>query len=483
MYFRRRIVILSVAFFSLCLSSQAQVSHLVIGGTVVTPDRVLQKAWISIDGGWISSISEEQPPNGNGLVIDTNLIIFPGFIDLHNHPMYNAIPRWTPPETFNNRYEWRNLDEYKRVVGTPGSRLQAADESFCDVDEFAEVRALIGGTTSITGISGRFNRVPPVPDCLTGLVRNLDWSSQFYGAEVAHERIDNALGVTPGDMSAAREAVLKAKLENNELDLLLIHVAEGLSSDSESASEFATLKSRGFLDSAFAGKIAVIHGAALTARDFREMRQAQAGLIWSPRSNFELYGATTDVASAYREGVSIAIAPDWSPTGSANMLEELTFASQVNKEQLYGLFSDRQLFEMATSIPARIAKIDDKVGSLRAGLYADLFLLDGDNADPFASLAQSNPGDVKLVLIGGNPVYGADSLLARFGLKTESIEVCSLPMQLNADALPNGFFSDVSARLAKDLSPFSIDLAPVAECSIPGGHFPAQKPRIGAYRQ
>ena len=37
----------------------------------------------------------------------------------------------------------------------------------------------------------------PVPKCVVGLVRNLDWASGFYGTTVGHERVKNALGVTP----------------------------------------------------------------------------------------------------------------------------------------------------------------------------------------------------------------------------------------------------------------------------------------------
>ena len=50
-------------------------------------------------------------------------------------------------------------------------------------------------------------------------------------------------------------------------------------------------------------------------------------------------------------------------------------------------YQARQLFEMATAVPARIARIDDKVGSLKPGLAADLFLLRGDVSKPFDALA------------------------------------------------------------------------------------------------
>ena len=37
----------------------------------------------------------------------------------------------------------------------------------------------------------------------------------------------------------------------------------------------------------------VIHGSAFRDGEFREMAANGVGLVWSPRSNYELYGETT----------------------------------------------------------------------------------------------------------------------------------------------------------------------------------------------
>ena len=55
--------------------------------------------------------------------------------------------------------------------------------------------------------------------------------------------------------------------------------------------------------------VVVIHGVALTFPDFLEMAAHRVGFVWSPRSNFELYGQTADVAAAKDAGVTIALAP------------------------------------------------------------------------------------------------------------------------------------------------------------------------------
>jgi 5-methylthioadenosine/S-adenosylhomocysteine deaminase len=432
----------------------------ILSGTIVTPGKVISQGWIVIRQGRIESIAEK-PPAVTQPIVETGGIIFPGFIDLHNHPMYDVFPRWHAPITFKNRYEWRDLAEYDKLIGTPGSQLQKKDDqTFCDLDEYSEVKALIGGTTSIAGISPRRGAPTPVPTCLVGLVRNLDWASGFYGSTIGHERVKNALGVTPHDMSEEDAATLRGELENNQFDLLLIHVAEGSPKDLESTVEFLALKGRQL----FGPHTAIIHGTALAASDFRQMHSMGTALVWSPRSNLELYGVTTNIPAALQEQVTIALAPDWSPTGSTNLLAELAYASRYNHEHLANLLSDEDLFRMSTAIPARIARIDEKVGTLEVGHYADLFVLKGNASQPFAALANAQPQDVQLVLIGGIPLYGSAKLMSELHVKPEAVNICGSKMQLNSAALPEGAFADVERRLEGDLKEYGITLAPIAEC-------------------
>jgi hypothetical protein len=58
--------------------------------------------------------------------------------------------------------------------------------------------------------------------------------------------------------------------------------------------------------------LVLVLGTALRDPDFVGMKASNVGLIRSPRSNDELYGSTTNIASARSAGVDIAIAPDWS---------------------------------------------------------------------------------------------------------------------------------------------------------------------------
>jgi cytosine/adenosine deaminase-related metal-dependent hydrolase len=450
-----------VCLLTLCACSviQAQDRTIVISGSVVTPEKILNKGWVVIKHKKISAVSDTLPQEENAIWVDTNDIIFPGFVDLHNHPMYAMFEPWDAKQLFNNRYEWRSLEKYKQEISTPARKIQDETEGYCDIAEFAEVQAITGGTTTFSG-TFLLRSFTTFPACLSRLaVRKLEIDSGFYPRH-GHERVQNVLGVGR-DLNDATAAEVRRKVAAKELDLVLIHVAEGKRTDPDSMKEFDLLKDRGFL----APSTAVIHGVAFDKNDFGKMRLAATALVWSPQSNMILYNTTTDVVAAFREGVSIALAPDWAPSGGKNMLAEIQYAAKLNKTTLGGFFSNQQLFEMATSIPARIAHIDDKVGTIQPGLFADIFLLRGDATQPFDALVQSKPQDVSLVVVNGVPIYGDATLMSKFNVTTESVPFCGESKNLNLDVLPNGKLSDVQHRLGQKMEVYKLKLAKVDPCA------------------
>lgn len=431
------------------------VSRQAIRGHIVTPERVVRNGWIVIEGGRIAGIGEAIPDLRGAAVLETDNYVFPTFVDLHNHPMYNMFPRWKAPRQYGNRYEWRAEPEYLEKISNPQRALVAA--SFCDMDQFAEVQMLVAGTGATTGIS------PPregMPQCIAGLVRNLDWASGLRGAQPGNERLQTVLGVTSDIRDEERARKTAEDLKAGRIDALVIHLAEGKRSDPATQAEFAALEKRNFL----APQTVLVHGVALGEKEFARMAPLGAALVWSPRSNFELYGETLDVRGALRHGIPVAIAPDWAPTGSINMLEELRYARDYSRRALGDAIKAKQLFEMATLVPARIAKVDGEIGSLVPGKRADLFLLRNRGADPYETLAAAPVTDIRLVMIEGVPVFGEEDRLGRLRVTTtEALGICGELRALNVASLADRF-SGVVARLAERLQRTNVRLGPLADC-------------------
>lgn len=454
---------IAVAVASVLQSQQAAERHILLRGNLVTPEGLIRNGWLDIYKGAILHLTAQKPQVRNALVVETGDLIFPGFIDLHDHPTFNVFPRWTPPSKYPNRYAWRNSEPYANALGEKAAALFKGGSSFCDIDEYAEVKALIGGTTSMIGF-GNVTHTDRLPDCIDGLVRNLDVATGFYGSGQGHERIVNSIGILPFDMNANAAAQVAEGIRNGKIDLLDIHIAEGRADDAETAQELDRLDAHGLLGP----HTVLVHAVGLSAAQFTRVHNAGSSIVWSPRSNYELYGTTVNLDAAYRAGVTISLAPDWSPTGSDNMWDEVRYAHEVGAGQINHLFSSRQLVEMASGVPARVARIDDKVGVLAENRLADLILVHpADSAaldNPYQAITGGRITQIDLVMIGGKAVYGEPGLLGSFTQHTEALKVCGVDKALNLDELPNGSFLDVQNRLDARMRAIGSTLAPLSEC-------------------
>ena len=425
---------------------------IILRGTIILPEGILLHGYVGIISGRIVSVSENSPDLPNAISVNTHGIILPGFVDAHNHLRSNVVPRWKPSRLYSNRHEWRQDPEFLRLVNGPINSLGSTQ--FCDMNKWGELRALVGGTTSIM-------TTHPQP-CIRGLVRNLDYNSGFYGTtQLNLEHTFNVLDLPPASDVFGRAAFVGAAhffIANPFYEALLIHLAEG--TDAFSLEEFIFMQSQSLLNP----KGVVIHGIPLRPADFQAMSLNGTSLVWSPRSNLELYGATANINAALDAGVEIALAPDWAITGSSNMLNELKVAALWNSEQLGGRLTDRQLVDMATSVPAHIAGVDDEVGAIKVGLRADILVINGNHNNPYGAVIDATASNVDLVFINGVPIYGDRTFMKHFW-NPDELEEIELPEATKTLATPvaNFLVSDIETRLQLALQAEGTSLAPLTE--------------------
>lgn len=456
----KRIALLTVAAFWTC-ALFAQTDHYSLRGTIVAAEgRVIDDGIVEVRGDSIVGVSE-RPDDSNAVV--TESYVLPGFIDLHDHITWNIFPRWRTYTLSSNRYEWQQRADYKIALSTPRSLLARPDE--CDANEYAEIKAMVGGATSTVGSlsSGDIR-------CIEGVVRDLDSASGITGKKVHNE-------VFPFAISLDRANEIRRGLASNPPVPFLAHVAEGKSTDAASAREFISFVQNGFL----VPGASIIHGVALKKSDFEKMAAAGVGLIWSPRSNIELYGETADVATAKavqtenHQRITIALAPDWSPSGSDGVLQELKYAAIWNAGQ-GKVFSNEELVQMVTTNPAKLAGLSEKIGSIAPNMLADLVLIrrspPGSTGSAFDAIVQAGPADVRLVVVGGLALYGDTPLMMKLhpAASLESLSVCGTPKSLYLPSQNNGSgfplpWKQISERLSSRLQELGTSLAPLTACS------------------
>jgi hypothetical protein len=356
-------------------------------GSVITSDGSMSDGYVTVEGGLIKSVSRKKPEAVT--VVDTKGVIVPGLLDMHNHPEFNVFAPWEPPQTYVNRYRWRQSDVYRNLVRNPQNKLIEAVPPQTQ-SRYAEVRALIAGVTGIQGSSGAStSKVEP-------LVRNLDlWT---LGQHKARSMID--LPRESGRDFERLKKILKG-ISDGDITAFYLHLCEGQPGNEALTNEF-----RRFIDLDVATPATVvIHGSSLSKDDLHELADARCKLVWSPQSNLRLYKQTTLAGEAIAAGMQVTLGADWMPSGSLSLLSEMKVARRELARQGHPI-NAADLVAMVTSVAASVAGFSDKLGSLAKGRVADLVVFERHHDDPYENVCIADPSWVELVCIGGDITYG-----------------------------------------------------------------------------
>lgn len=477
---------------------------ILLSGTVVTMNAnrdIIHNGRVLIRDGRIAAVWQGgHVPEGvdvagaRRISSDGNAHIYPGLINLHDHPFFDMLPVWQPPsshrhpaagrplgtEPYANRYQWNSGPppaEYLRLVSNASGMLTSTTGlgRLTEAIKFGKARMILGGTTTTQGGGSNASY-----DSL--LARNVE--SSHFGRQRILSRVPAIGAMSNTDINNLRNGMAAGLV-----DAWLVHLAEGVRDGdrpvgdaSSSRAEFATLKAKGLLNDA----TVIVHGAGLEPEDFAAMAQAPparangtgdgrgAKLVWSPLSNLLLYGKTAAIYDAVAAGVIVSLGTDWTPSGSPNLLTELKIADRalrdlsvlgsrrhVVADLINGGSSghgdaeralDQLLVEMVTINPAMAVRWDDQVGSIEAGKVADLVVISspdrgkggqGVPRSPYRRLIDATEADVALVMVGGVPQAGDVEVMST--LKPGDFEVIASEagcfekaIDITAPSLPKG---------------------------------------------
>jgi len=402
-------------------------------GTVMTPATVLPNAYVVVQGQYISDVTTVRPVGMP--VVEASGLILPGLVNAHDHPPYNIFPELSFGQTFSNRYAWQSHPAY-RAFRERFSALQAGG-LICEMWKYAEVRALLAGNTT-----------------QQGAYPTTYWSCYAHPRILVRnpERMNPTLRteVFPMELNEDARETIRRRVASGAYRRVIIHLSEG--TDAGSLAEFTTWQGWGLLPASV-----IIHGIPYGPAEFQAMLSAGASLVWSPRSNLCLYGATLDPRPALALGLPVSLAPDWTPTGSYDILRELAFARGWSREQWNGEIPSETLVNMVTTYPAAQLGLETRLGSIAPGFLADLVVLAGGAGDPYETVISARAQDVRLVIIGGEAVYGLEGLMAAVHgtAAGEPITVCGerrrIRVAVDAPAIPKSgqTLADITALLSQ----------------------------------
>jgi cytosine/adenosine deaminase-related metal-dependent hydrolase len=378
-------------------------------------------------------VCEADPAAAGAAHVSIDGVISPGLIDTHNHILFDIFDDsdWLPSKLYANHNDWTkdsNEPRYTVMVdvkqcledasqGKPTwcpTKYDSTGNLKCEMEKWGELKGLVAGTTSIVGLAGT------ALACYGSLARSID--TTFNG--IGSDKVQTA-AILPSKTTA--DGVCK-NYASGKTDAYLIHIGEG--TDDAARAEFTTLgtltTTSGCL---YAPETAITHGTSFTATEFAAMKMKDMKLTWSPASNIALYGSTTNIPLALDNGVLVSVAPDWSMGGSQNMLDELRFAKKYSDTNWAGRLKAQDVWTMATKNAATVLSLADKIGTIKKGMLADIFVVKGGRTTPYDTVVGASAKDVALTMVGGKVLYGDADLraVAAGGTSCEDFDGCGSP--------------------------------------------------------
>lgn len=340
---------------------------------------------------------------GRATVVDVGeRFVLPGFIDMHNHLAYNALPLWSEPgrtEPWLHNKHWPDASTYTESITEPAwVYAKACPEALL---AYVQLRAMAGGATAVQGW-------PTSNRGYQTVMRNVDAEDLGTGND---KLIYTSVVTKTGD------ALATAVRRMNDGAGFIYHCAEG-TARSRVLRDYTDLgDAEGLLPTLIA-----IHCCAVDPANWAKWPKPQAGsvphdiaggVVWSPLSNLVLYAQTTKIEHARARGIRICLGSDWGPSGTKNLLGEMKVARLVADHLGYAL-TDREIVEMVTTNAGVLLELCWKqpIGQLVEGALADVTVLSGRGSGPaWKRIVAATERDVRLVVIDGVPRYGDATLM------------------------------------------------------------------------
>jgi len=396
----------------------------VLQGLLLLPDGPLNGELLIADGviACAGLKCTDHPSASDATILNTKGIISPGLIDGHNHLPYNFLQEWTAEgRIFDNRYQWADDDSYEAHI-LPYSANRSRGTHFCPGARWGEFRTLLHGTTTVMGQSLR-------QGCTRGLVRNADHE---HDLQYNHMRTTIS---SPRDINDAQADNYMASFTQliEPVTRFAVHMGEGLRGNNIEL-EFSSFAGRDTrpnrhagLSLLYNGTSILIHSLAVSEDELLEVRDTNSKIVWSPSSNFALYGQTIDIKRILELGITTGIGPDWTVSGEPDMLAEMRYAlNYVRQVGIDNVVTPKRIWEMATSEGAIVVGLHEFIGTIEVGKRADIAVFRQNFDDPYEAIIRARAPDVQMVFIDGDAYYGPGELAGIFrrNVHCETFDTC-----------------------------------------------------------
>lgn len=419
--------------------AQKQTVDLIINnGTVVTMDaqkRIVENGAVAVAKNKIVAIGSSaeilKKYSSKQIINAEDKFVIPGLINTHTHvPMtlLRGIGGDLDLNDWLTKYifpaEAKNVNEqFVRAGARLGlaEMIRGGTTTFCDMYYFEDAVADETYKAGMRGVLGETVIQFPVADNKTP-AEALVYSEKYINKWKNNPLVIPAIAPhAPYTVSTAD--LLKVKTLADKLNApVIIHVAETEKELSDISKQYGArpveyLNKIGFLNN----RVIAAHTVHITDAEIDILKNKNVGAAHCPQSNMKLASGVAPITQMLLKDVAVGLGTDGAASNNdLNLWEEMDTAAKLQKVFMKDpkVLSAEEAFEMATIRGARALHLENKIGSLEAGKFADIVIVDADslNQTPYYNVYSSlvyaaKAGDVRTVIINGKIVMRDKNLL------------------------------------------------------------------------
>ncbi len=344
------------------------------GDLVMENDRI-----VSVGGTYNGTGDEEIQANGD--------IVMPGMINTHSHVamsvMKGVVDDLSFPDFLDKvfKIDSDRTDEDLDIGTRLGcmEMMRGGTTTFVDLYYSEDV---IAKAVQDAGIRGVLCWCTLDEKFTTQKGNPVDNAKHFYETHKNKRKIVPGIGLQ-GVYVCGEETCLRAKEFAEEKNIPLnLHLSETRGEVNDLKKETG-LRPAEWLNKigALSNKMVAAHSAWLTLNEVRLMGQAGMSVSLCPVSNMKLAtGGVAPVPEFLENGVNVSLGTDGNTTNnSLDMFAEMKTCGLLQKSSRWDptVTPAQQLIDFATINGAKAIGMEDSLGSLEPGKYADVLILDG----------------------------------------------------------------------------------------------------------
>ncbi|UTW49474.1 TRZ/ATZ family hydrolase [Bacterioplanoides sp. SCSIO 12839] len=404
---------------------------------------ILHNQAVFVKDGKILAIQNQQATSHEAdQVVELNdHILLPGYVNAHGHAamsLFRGLADDLPLMTWLNDHIWPAEGKWVNDEFVfDGTRLAIAEMLKCGTTTYSDMYFYPQEGAQAAIESGIRNvSFTPILDFPTNFAQSAD--DYIEKAVAAHKHYHNQPRITLGLGPHAPYTVSDTPLKEvttlaDQLDIpVQIHLHETAFEVAQSLEEKGKRPTQRLADLGFlTERVSCVHMTQISDDDIQILKQTGASVVHCPESNLKLASGFCPTAKLLSNGINLGLGTDGAASNNdLNIQGEMKTAAMLAKAvaEDAAALPAWQALEMATIGSAKSLGIDDQVGSLDVGKWADMQAVNlsqlGQNPlyDPISQLVYTDSSRAtEYVWVEGKALLEKGQLSEASGLDEEQL--------------------------------------------------------------